>query len=171
MEGDFHGLETQECEPFMWLGCCMACPLTDGSPWQGLEVSAWLPRSFKNIRDITCKACTLTPGRPSAGLSLRGEAGRGRPSDMATGEAADVAVELQERFQRAAERIRSNTSLRPTDGQKLELYSLYKQVLIVYSSVTSWKYDFTFFSPLQAVTGACNTSKPGFFDFTGRAKW
>lgn len=43
---------------------------------------------------------------------------------------ADAGVEpaLQERFQRAAERIRVNTSLRPTDEQRLQLYGFYKQV-------------------------------------------
>ena len=33
-------------------------------------------------------------------------------------------------FQRAAERMRSNTSLQLSDEQRLELYGYYKQVLL-----------------------------------------
>ncbi|XP_003385934.1 PREDICTED: acyl-CoA-binding domain-containing protein 1-like [Amphimedon queenslandica] len=52
-------------------------------------------------------------------------------------------------FQRAAERMRSNTNLQLSDEQRLELYGYYK----------------------QATEGPCTSRKPGFFDFTGKAKW
>lgn len=53
------------------------------------------------------------------------------------------------RFSRAAERMRTNSSLNLNNEQKLELYGYFK----------------------QATEGSCNIAKPGFFDFTGRAKW
>jgi diazepam-binding inhibitor (GABA receptor modulating acyl-CoA-binding protein) len=52
-------------------------------------------------------------------------------------------------FTLAVERIKLNVNLQLSNEQKLELYSYYK----------------------QATVGPCNTGKPGFFDFTGRAKW
>ncbi|XP_020809259.1 acyl-CoA-binding protein homolog [Drosophila serrata] len=55
--------------------------------------------------------------------------------------------ELQE-FNQAAEDVK-NLNTTPGDNDLLELYSLYK----------------------QATVGDCNTDKPGFLDFKGKAKW
>ncbi|XP_034475376.1 acyl-CoA-binding protein homolog [Drosophila innubila] len=55
--------------------------------------------------------------------------------------------ELQE-FDQAAEDVK-NLNSTPADNDLLELYSLYK----------------------QAKVGDCNTDKPGFLDFKGKAKW
>ncbi|KAM8716975.1 hypothetical protein ACLKA7_003789 [Drosophila subpalustris] len=55
--------------------------------------------------------------------------------------------ELQE-FDQAAEDVK-NLNSTPSDTDLLELYSLYK----------------------QAKVGDCNTDKPGFLDFKGKAKW
>ncbi|XP_017047792.1 acyl-CoA-binding protein homolog [Drosophila ficusphila] len=55
--------------------------------------------------------------------------------------------ELQE-FNQAAEDVK-NLNTTPSDNDLLELYSLYK----------------------QATVGDCNTDKPGFLDFKGKAKW
>ncbi|XP_068147440.1 putative acyl-CoA-binding protein [Drosophila tropicalis] len=55
--------------------------------------------------------------------------------------------ELQE-FNQAAEDVK-NLNTTPADNDLLELYSLYK----------------------QATVGDCNTDKPGFLDFKGKAKW
>ncbi|XP_011177241.1 acyl-CoA-binding protein [Zeugodacus cucurbitae] len=54
----------------------------------------------------------------------------------------------QEDFDKAAENVK-NLSSTPSDNDLLELYSLYK----------------------QATVGDCNTDKPGFLDFKGKAKW
>lgn len=61
-------------------------------------------------------------------------------------------VEVQQDFEAAASCLVSAIAAhdkRFTDKLKLQLYGLYK----------------------QALTGKCNTSKPGFWDPTGRAKW
>ncbi|XP_055389689.1 acyl-CoA-binding protein [Condylostylus longicornis] len=57
-------------------------------------------------------------------------------------------MSLQEQFEKAAEDAK-NLKTKPSDDHLLELYSLYK----------------------QSITGDCNTEKPGFFDFAGKAKW
>ncbi|KAM7346869.1 acyl-CoA binding protein 1 isoform 1-T5 [Cochliomyia hominivorax] len=54
----------------------------------------------------------------------------------------------QEEFNKAAEDVK-NLNSTPSDNDLLELYSLYK----------------------QATVGDCNTDKPGFLDFKGKAKW
>ncbi|XP_073833098.1 acyl-CoA binding protein 1 [Musca autumnalis] len=54
----------------------------------------------------------------------------------------------QEEFDKAAEDVK-NLKSSPADNDLLELYSLYK----------------------QATVGDCNTDKPGFLDFKGKAKW
>ncbi|XP_053948902.1 acyl-CoA-binding protein [Anastrepha obliqua] len=54
----------------------------------------------------------------------------------------------QEDFDKAAENVKNLTST-PSDNDLLELYSLFK----------------------QATVGDCNTDKPGFLDFKGKAKW
>ncbi|XP_004529702.1 acyl-CoA-binding protein [Ceratitis capitata] len=54
----------------------------------------------------------------------------------------------QEEFDKAAENVK-NLNSTPSDNDLLELYSLYK----------------------QATVGDCNTEKPGFLDFKGKAKW
>ncbi|TMW49754.1 hypothetical protein DOY81_005176 [Sarcophaga bullata] len=54
----------------------------------------------------------------------------------------------QEEFNKAAEDVK-NLNTTPSDNDLLELYSLYK----------------------QATVGDCNTDKPGFLDFKGKAKW
>ncbi|KAH8298228.1 hypothetical protein KR018_011410, partial [Drosophila ironensis] len=51
-------------------------------------------------------------------------------------------------FKQAAEDVK-NLNTTPSDNDLLELYSLYK----------------------QATVGDCNTDKPGFLDFKGKAKW
>ncbi|KAH8376908.1 hypothetical protein KR093_002070, partial [Drosophila rubida] len=51
-------------------------------------------------------------------------------------------------FDQAAEDVK-NLNSTPADNDLLELYSLYK----------------------QAKVGDCNTDKPGFLDFKGKAKW
>ncbi|KAH8358358.1 hypothetical protein KR200_008404, partial [Drosophila serrata] len=51
-------------------------------------------------------------------------------------------------FNQAAEDVK-NLNTTPGDNDLLELYSLYK----------------------QATVGDCNTDKPGFLDFKGKAKW
>ncbi|KAH8249679.1 hypothetical protein KR032_011384, partial [Drosophila birchii] len=51
-------------------------------------------------------------------------------------------------FNQAAEDVK-NLNSTPGDNDLLELYSLYK----------------------QATVGDCNTDKPGFLDFKGKAKW
>ncbi|XP_022229148.1 acyl-CoA-binding protein [Drosophila obscura] len=56
-------------------------------------------------------------------------------------------AELQE-FNKAAEDVK-NLNTTPADNDLLELYSLFK----------------------QATVGDCNTDKPGFLDFKGKAKW
>ncbi|XP_030383733.1 acyl-CoA-binding protein homolog [Scaptodrosophila lebanonensis] len=56
-------------------------------------------------------------------------------------------AELQE-FNEAAENAK-NLNSTPSDNDLLELYSLFK----------------------QATVGDCNTDKPGFLDFKGKAKW
>ncbi|XP_034099747.1 acyl-CoA-binding protein homolog [Drosophila sulfurigaster albostrigata] len=55
--------------------------------------------------------------------------------------------ELQE-FDQAAEDVK-NLNSTPSDNDLLELYSLFKQTKV----------------------GDCNTDKPGFLDFKGKAKW
>ncbi|XP_013119064.1 acyl-CoA-binding domain-containing protein 7 [Stomoxys calcitrans] len=54
----------------------------------------------------------------------------------------------QEEFDKAAEDVK-NLKSTPSDNDLLELYGLYK----------------------QATVGDCNTAKPGFLDFKGKAKW
>ncbi|XP_075158755.1 acyl-CoA binding protein 1 [Haematobia irritans] len=54
----------------------------------------------------------------------------------------------QEEFDKAAEDVK-NLNSTPSDNDLLELYGLYK----------------------QATVGDCNTAKPGFLDFKGKAKW
>nr|XP_014087048.1 acyl-CoA-binding protein [Bactrocera oleae]XP_014087049.1 acyl-CoA-binding protein [Bactrocera oleae]XP_036224902.1 acyl-CoA-binding protein [Bactrocera oleae]XP_036224903.1 acyl-CoA-binding protein [Bactrocera oleae] len=54
----------------------------------------------------------------------------------------------QEEFDKAAENVK-NLNSTPSDNDLLELYSLFK----------------------QATVGDCNTDKPGFLDFKGKAKW
>lgn len=77
------------------------------------------------------------------------------------------------RFLRAAERMRTNSSLSLNNEQKLELYGYFKQVLFTLSETVG--YVFFLIIPIniqkQATEGRCNIAKPGFFDFTGRAKW
>ena len=51
-------------------------------------------------------------------------------------------------FNQAAEDIK-NVASRPSDDEMLFIYSHYKQVTV----------------------GDCNTSRPGFMDFAGKAKW
>ena len=57
-------------------------------------------------------------------------------------------ADLQERFEEAA-RDSQTLSERPDNNTLLQLYALYK----------------------QATIGNVNTSRPGQFDFVGRAKW
>ncbi|KAH8250699.1 hypothetical protein KR038_008033, partial [Drosophila bunnanda] len=57
-------------------------------------------------------------------------------------------VENSQEFNQAAEDVK-NLNTTPGDNDLLELYSLYK----------------------QATVGDCNTDKPGFLDFKGKAKW
>jgi diazepam-binding inhibitor (GABA receptor modulator, acyl-CoA-binding protein) len=57
-------------------------------------------------------------------------------------------ADLQERFEEAA-RDSQTLSERPDNNTLLQLYALYK----------------------QATIGDVNTSRPGQFDFVGRAKW
>uniref|UniRef100_A0A1A9VD88 ACB domain-containing protein n=1 Tax=Glossina austeni TaxID=7395 RepID=A0A1A9VD88_GLOAU len=54
----------------------------------------------------------------------------------------------QDEFSKTAEDIKHLNST-PADNDLLELYGLYK----------------------QATVGDCNTDKPGFLDFKGKAKW
>jgi len=54
----------------------------------------------------------------------------------------------QQQFEQAAIKIKTLTEA-PSDENLLELYSLYK----------------------QATVGDVNTERPGFWDFTGKAKW
>ncbi|XP_067641328.1 acyl-CoA-binding protein [Eurosta solidaginis] len=54
----------------------------------------------------------------------------------------------QEEFDKAAEDVKNLTTT-PADNDLLELYGLYKQTTV----------------------GDCNTAKPGFLDFKGKAKW
>lgn len=57
-------------------------------------------------------------------------------------------MSVKEQFEKAAEDVKKlKTS--PSDVDLLELYGLYK----------------------QATVGDCNTDKPGFLDFKGKAKW
>ncbi|XP_048861994.1 acyl-CoA-binding protein [Brienomyrus brachyistius] len=51
-------------------------------------------------------------------------------------------------FDKAAEEVK-NLKEKPNDEEMLEIYSLFK----------------------QATVGDVNTSRPGMFDFTGKAKW
>ncbi|EDV31734.1 uncharacterized protein Dana_GF14408 [Drosophila ananassae] len=55
---------------------------------------------------------------------------------------------MSQEFNKAAEDVK-NLNTTPSDNDLLELYSLYK----------------------QATVGDCNTDKPGFLDFKGKAKW
>lgn len=55
---------------------------------------------------------------------------------------------MSEAFQKAAEDAK-NLAQKPTDQELLELYANYKQVTV----------------------GDCNTERPGFLDFAGKAKW
>ncbi|XP_055912784.1 acyl-CoA-binding protein [Eupeodes corollae] len=57
-------------------------------------------------------------------------------------------MSTKEQFDKAAEDVK-NLKTSPSDNDLLELYSLYK----------------------QATVGDCNTDKPGFLDFKGKAKW
>ncbi|KAH8241412.1 hypothetical protein KR026_000317, partial [Drosophila bipectinata] len=57
-------------------------------------------------------------------------------------------LSIQKEFNKAAEDVK-NLNTTPSDNDLLELYSLYK----------------------QATVGDCNTDKPGFLDFKGKAKW
>lgn len=60
--------------------------------------------------------------------------------------------EVKTRFEKAALRLideGQDLQLTLPDSKKLEIYSLYKQGMI----------------------GDCNTSRPGTFDFKGKAKW
>uniref|UniRef100_A0A069DNM0 Putative acyl-coa binding protein n=1 Tax=Panstrongylus megistus TaxID=65343 RepID=A0A069DNM0_9HEMI len=54
----------------------------------------------------------------------------------------------EENFLKAVEDVK-NLENTPNDEELLEIYALYK----------------------QATTGDCNTTKPGMFDFKGKAKW
>lgn len=57
-------------------------------------------------------------------------------------------MSTKEQFDKAAEDVK-NLKTTPADNDLLELYGLYK----------------------QATVGDCNTDKPGFLDFKGKAKW
>ncbi|XP_055843853.1 acyl-CoA-binding protein [Episyrphus balteatus] len=57
-------------------------------------------------------------------------------------------MSTKEQFDKAAEDVK-NLKTAPADNDLLELYGLYK----------------------QATVGDCNTDKPGFLDFKGKAKW
>ncbi|CAD7091225.1 unnamed protein product [Hermetia illucens] len=57
-------------------------------------------------------------------------------------------MSLQEQFDKAAEDVK-NLKSSPSDADLLELYANFK----------------------QATVGDCNTDKPGFLDFKGKAKW
>ncbi|XP_077292146.1 acyl-CoA-binding protein homolog [Arctopsyche grandis] len=57
-------------------------------------------------------------------------------------------MSVQERFDKAAADVKSLKSS-PSDNDLLEVYALFKQGSI----------------------GDCNTDKPGFLDFKGKAKW
>nr|CAD7602760.1 unnamed protein product [Timema genevievae] len=57
-------------------------------------------------------------------------------------------VSLLQRFNKAAEDVK-NLTKRPSDGELLELYSLFK----------------------QATVGDNDTPKPGLLDLKGKAKW
>mmetsp|Transcript_71222 Transcript_71222/g.112863 ORF Transcript_71222/g.112863 Transcript_71222/m.112863 type:complete len:86 (+) Transcript_71222:88-345(+) len=55
---------------------------------------------------------------------------------------------MSEAFLKAADEVKKLTT-EPSDADKLEVYSLYK----------------------QATVGDCNTARPGMMDFAGKAKW
>ena len=74
-------------------------------------------------------------------------------------------AENNDLFLLAAERMRSNAGLSLNNEQKLTIYGYYKQV-----SLTLSLNETSSLAP-QATEGPCNVSKPGYFDFTGRAKW
>ncbi|CAI5670767.1 unnamed protein product [Oreochromis niloticus] len=57
-------------------------------------------------------------------------------------------AELQTKFDEAAAEVKQ-LKAKPTDEEMLQIYSLFK----------------------QATVGDVNTSRPGMFDFTGKAKW
>jgi len=57
-------------------------------------------------------------------------------------------MSFDEKFNKAAEEVKELASS-PADADLLELYALYK----------------------QATVGDCNTTRPGFMDFKGKAKW
>ncbi|XP_034434605.1 acyl-CoA-binding protein-like [Hippoglossus hippoglossus] len=57
-------------------------------------------------------------------------------------------ADLQAKFDTAAAEVKLLT-VKPTDGDMLQVYSLFK----------------------QATLGDVNTGRPGMFDFTGKAKW
>nr|BAN20568.1 diazepam binding inhibitor, putative [Riptortus pedestris] len=57
-------------------------------------------------------------------------------------------MSLEENFNKAVEDVK-NLEKTPKDDELLEIYALYK----------------------QATVGDCDTSKPGMFDFKGKAKW
>uniref|UniRef100_A0A3B0N2H7 Acyl-coa-binding protein, putative n=1 Tax=Theileria annulata TaxID=5874 RepID=A0A3B0N2H7_THEAN len=54
-----------------------------------------------------------------------------------------------ESFDSAVKYVAETTTMKATDEQKLLFYKYFK----------------------QATVGDCNTSKPGFMDFKGKAKW
>jgi len=57
-------------------------------------------------------------------------------------------ADLEANFKQAAEDVKALTKS-PTNEEKLQVYSLFKQGTI----------------------GDCNTERPGMFDMTGKAKW
>ncbi|XP_021960098.1 acyl-CoA-binding domain-containing protein 4 [Folsomia candida] len=61
-------------------------------------------------------------------------------------------AELDAEFERVVQLVQNlpkEGPYQPSNGEKLRFYSLYK----------------------QATVGPCDTSRPGFFDLTGKAKW
>ncbi|KAK9501595.1 hypothetical protein O3M35_012292 [Rhynocoris fuscipes] len=70
--------------------------------------------------------------------------------DKLKGTSKEAAMEkyIEINFLKAVEDVK-NLEKTPTDDELLEIYALYK----------------------QATVGDCNTSKPGMFDFKGKAKW
>ncbi|XP_041663645.1 acyl-CoA-binding protein [Cheilinus undulatus] len=57
-------------------------------------------------------------------------------------------ADLKSQFDKAAEEVKT-LKAKPSDEEMLQVYSLFK----------------------QATVGDVNTTRPGMFDFTGKAKW
>jgi acyl-CoA-binding protein len=84
-------------------------------------------------------------------------------------------------FQQAQEFVSKSNNLKVSDGVKLQFYAYFKVIVqdiqVAHSSIIDCihcNYDYhTVFSIFeqQATVGPCNTERPSFFDFVGKAKW